>query len=800
MSGDNDNLHNTTNFHNDAGIRDTTLDAQLDLSPRFYKNPEEMTQTDLAFYLGRPTRIQTKQLTASDTATTFTALAMPKAMLTLPIYADKPRGRYGFRATMVFRLVINAERFQQGRYMLTYCPLGGSRYGTSQPGNAWVNKHSATLVQRSQLPKVEFDLATDTEVTLKIPYASIHDFYQFNWCNDSTGFGMWGVLRLFPYEKLVSASGSVECDYTIYGHFEDIEFVGFSTLSITPQSGDLRIVPQSGSLARTEQKKNDVGPVESMAVKVKRASTYLTPVPLLSDFATSVGWAADIAAGIASVFGWSSPMNVEKVSRFQTTNMAYMGNINKVDNAIPLAATTDNEVAVAPGFSSTNVDELDIVSLAKISAYHKTISWSTSQTVGDTLGNINIDPSKYYTTVTNNTVSYNNYTPICWVSNYFKYWRGSITVKFKIVKTEFHSGRVAIAYYPNNDTTWTLDNSDYVHREIIDIRYQNEISITIPWTSPTTYKQVAQTNGYLVMMVVDRLVAPATVSDTVKFIVEVAGGPDIEFAAPARIVTQTAAPDFTVQSADPFTKRVETTAISKMVGAASEPKFQLDTSQLCIGERITSFRQLLKRYAPVYHADFVTAGFYRVLPFGLPTLGTSTGTDSFTIYGDLYAELGNIFMFSRGGVRFKLFPGQDTLITFATTLSRCKSASDTPSYDNIAMCSLEGTSDVTLTAAAHEVIVSKCCYTYTDTTINKLVEVDVPQYYLNKSRNNAEHVVANGYIYNPSYATDLVLNFFGVNNNNGRPNLTSPRIFRAGSDDCNFGLFVSVPPFKTNPS
>jgi len=288
MSGDNDNMHNTTNFHNDAGIRDTTLDEQLDLSPRFYKNPEQMTQTDLAFYLGRPTRIQTDNLTNSDTATTFGALAMPKAMLTLPIYADKPRGRYGFRATMVFRLVVNAERFQQGRYMLTYCPLGGSRYGTSQKGNAWVNKHSATLVQRSQLPKVEFDLATDTEVTLRIPYASIHDFFQFSWCNDATGPGTWGVLRLYPYEKLVSASGSTECDYTIYGHFEDIEFVGFSTLAITPQSG---------SLTRTEQKKNQVGPVESVAIKIKKASTYLTPVPLLTNFASSVGWAADIVAG-----------------------------------------------------------------------------------------------------------------------------------------------------------------------------------------------------------------------------------------------------------------------------------------------------------------------------------------------------------------------------------------------------------------------------------------------------------------------------------------------------------------------
>lgn len=795
LTSDNDNLMNTTNFHNDAGERVTTLDGQKDLSPQFYKNPEEMTKTDLAFYLGRPTRIQAGVLAVNDPATQFTALAMPQAMLTLPIYADKPRGRYGFRATMVFRLVINAERFQQGRYMMTYCPTGGARYGTSQKGNAWVNKHSATLVQRTCLPHVEFDLATDSEVTLRIPYASIHDFYQFYWCNNlSVGEGTWGVLRIYPYSSLVAPSGSVTANYTIYGHFEDIEFVGFSSIAITPQSGNP--FGSGSSISRKEQQANKVGPVESLAVKVSKASSYLTPVPMLSNFAGAVSWASDIVAGVASVFGWSAPLNIEKSSRMQLTNYAYWGNVNKIDNSRPLAYTTDNEVAVAPGFSSTDVDELDLVSLSKISAYWTSLTWTTSQAAGDAFAQILVNPSLFYTSTTYHGQTYFNYTPIAWVQNYFALWRGSINFKIKLVKTEFHSGRLAIAYYPENDTTRSLDRTDYLHRDIIDIRMQNEITITVPYTSPTTYKKLAQGNGALLIYVVDPLVAPSSVSTSITLLIEVSGGPDIEFAACTRIITQTAAPDFTVQSGNPFSTTVETAAIAKMIGAASEPKFQLDTAQLCIGERITSFRQLLKRFSGLYCGTLGANYYLSIFPFGVPTLGTVATTDSFTIMGDLYAELANIFMFSRGGVRLKIFPNNDANYRVGVTISKAAyldGATQMIQTNASSLATSSNSSVITLT--------SKSNYAFTDITDNGAIEIDVPQYYINKSRNNAEHVIAVSQPYSTDYATDLGISCFATSQIGAKLNtvFSVPDVYRAGSDDCNFGLFVSIPPMCTNP-
>jgi len=795
---------NTTNFHNDAGMRQATISNPLDLSPTFYKDPESLEGTSLAFYLGRPIILQQGQLDINDTATTFTALAMPQYMLTKAIYADKPRGRLGFRATMVFRLVVNAERFHQGRYMLTYCPLGGSRYGTSQKGNAWVNKHSATLRQRSQLPKVEFDLNCDSEVTLRVPYASVYDFYQFSWANGATGIGSWGVLRLFPYSNLALSGGSSNCDYTIYGHFEDIEFVGFSDTQITAQSGNpfASTVTKRSSITANEAKRNGVGPIQSMATSVAKAARYLAPVPVLTNFAGSAAWAADIIANVASVFGWSAPLNVEKASRMMITNYAYYGNANKVDNSLPLALTTDNEVVVAPGFSSTNDDELDLVRMASIPAYWAAVPWATSYIVGYELATYTISPNTFFSTATYQTQTYASFTPLAYVAKFFNEWRGSIVFKIKVVKTEFHSGRLAFAYYPPGYTARNLTSSDYVHRDVIDIRMHSEITLTVPYSAPTSYisksNPSASDNGQLSIFVLDRLVAPSNVSSTITLLIEVAGGPDIEFAVPVTSLPATSAVDYTVQSADPFSVNSDCAIVNKPIGVASVPTYQLDTSQICIGERITSFRQLLKRYSNIYKATWEsTSAFLRILPYANVTTATSGGTDTVPIYGDLYSELSNIFMFSRGGVRFKVF---DNIASGPTTGITTLSSAANFNNATVAM-NLGSTSSATNTVTPLALLVNNSQYVISDLERNKAIEVAVPQYHFNKSRNNSEQVVTVGSAASTAYTSDLVLCCsLSSDLTSTTVPWVAPYVFRSGADDCNFGLFISIPPMCYNPS
>lgn len=799
----NDEVVNTTNFHNDAGMRTATIVNPKDLSPEFYKDPENYDTTTLAFYLGRPVVIQQDTLTTTDTATEFAALPMPQTLLTKAIYADKPRGRLGFRATMVFRLVVNAERFHQGRYMLTYCPLGGARYGTGQKGNAWVNKHSANLRQRSQLPKVEFDLNCDSEVTLRVPYASVYDFYQFSWANGSTGIGSWGVLRLFPYSNLALSGGSSYCDYTIYGHFEDIEFVGFSDTQIAAQSGNpfASSVTKRGSVTANEAKRNGVGPIQSVATSVAKAARYLAPVPVLTNFAGTAAWASDIIANVASVFGWSSPLNIEKASRMMITNFAYYGNVNKVDNSLPLAMTTNNEVVVAPGFSSTNDDELDLVRMATIPAYWNSVTWPDTYNVGNSLATYTISPNNFASSQVFQTQTYVNYTPLAYVAKFFNEWRGSIVFKIKIVKTEFHSGRLAFAYFPPGYSLSNFANSDYVHRDIIDIRMHSEATFTIPYSAPTTYisktSSVAD-NGVLSIFIVDRLVAPANVSSSITLLVEVAGGPDIEFAVPVKPLPSTAAVDIVVQSADPFSVNSDCAIVNKPIGVASVPTYQLDTSQICIGERITSFRQLLKKYVGIHKNSWESpAAFLRILPYANITTATAAGVDTVPIYGDLYSELSNIFMFSRGGVRFKVFDNLASSPTIGfTTLSSA-------TYFNNATVAmnLDSTSSATNTVSPPSILTSNAQYVISDLERNKAIEIAVPQYHYNKSRNNAEQVVTVGSAANTTYTADLMICCsLSTDLTSTTVPWSGPYVFRAGADDCNFGLFISIPPMLPNPT
>lgn len=786
----------TTNFTNDSGSRSATIAAPLDISPVMYKNPENMSGTDLAFYLGRPVRMSAtvgnNYLTNADTATSFQAFPMPQSALVKPIFADKPRGRLGFRATMVFRLVVNAERFHQGRYMLTWCPMGGANYFTNQKGNKWYNKHCATLMQRSQLPRVEIDLNCDSEVTLRVPYSSVNDFYQFSWANSGIGQGTWGVLRLYPYVPLDYSSGSTQVDFTIYAHFEDVEFVGFASTQIVAQSGSpFATSVKSKSISALEKNKAGVGPIESIAVAVGKAAGLLAPIPLLTNFAGPVQWASDILANVASVFGWNSPLNIEKASRMAITNFAYYGNLNKIDNSLPLSNMTDNEVAILPGFSSTNKDELDLVSFASTPSWFVTAIWGTSYINGYELYGTNVSPFSYFSTSTYNTKSYTNYTPVAYLAKKFALWRGSLIFKFKIVKTEFHSGRIGVVYYPPGDLVRNNVLADYLHRDIIDIREHTEFSITVPYSSSQTYLSTFrnnQHNGFLSLYVVDRLVAPANVSSSISIIMEVCGGPDLEFAAPIKITTHSSSGDFVVQSNDPFKVNSSCLILEKPIGACANPVYQVDTSQMCIGERITSFRQLLKRYCGMQHGVLGTNPFLRIVPFGISALNTTLGVDSLVIWGDLYSELGSMFMYSRGGVRYKIIPNVTTVDTFIGYI--CAGTDPT---------NITGLFDTSPTGGAGgdsgiEFMTATSSYALTDLPTSKAVEVQVPQYHFNKSRNNAMECTSLGNPYESAYGTDFTLELSSNKFPSLKPALNDVQIFRAGADDVNFGLFISIPP------
>lgn len=804
VGGQDPNSNNTTSFQNDAvGVTAEMVDP-TGITPAYYNASESYVSQTIPEFLGKPMLVQKGTMAPTDTTTTFTGFVVPNASFTgNNLYLEKSKGYLGFRATTVITLQVNASRFQQGLYMLTYVPIGGSRYSVNLEGNYWVDSHSSSLTARTQLPHVNLDVNCDTSVTLRIPFSSTLDYFPFSSLPDTNDYGAWGYARIYPYVPLSTDVTSPDCNYAIWMHFEDVELIGPSVpQTVEYQAGEItrRVKKKNVNPSEKEAQSGSVGPISSVAFSVAKAARYLTPIPMLADFAGPVSWAADIVGNVASVFGWSAPINLAPVGRMIRANAPYATNVTKVDNSFPLSLEPSNMVEILPGFGATNRDELDIVNFASIPFYNYTFTWSTATATGTELLSWNVSPADNIKTQVYGTQTAYLFGPCQYLAMKFQYWRGSMRYNFKFVKTEFHSGRISISYTPyesrsvksiiNSEeaTNWTL-------REVVDVREANEFELIVPYISSTPYKVTKNDDGYMGQIsirVVDELIAPDSVSNSITCVVEMSAGPDIEYAGVSNV-------PFTPVSIVTYQSAMDTSPCalnSVVIGNASTPKFQLETSKAAIGERVTNLRALLKRFYPIIEEVAVqpVGSITSIFPWSFAVAGYAAGVPDeqpIAYSNDLLGELTSFFMYGRGGVRLKyLMPG-DTAVNVQGFLQTVDSTSNLfPSlvYRNSAL--IDGSSKV------NSYISSRNNYVYSNDGEN-LLEVQVPQYHFTHSRNNACLAVGD---FSPVYlrmTTGTTTPRLAVSVCSRDDTSTADMngaFMRAAADDFNLSFFVSIPP------
>ena len=136
-------------------------------------------------FLSRPIIIQTGLWSSATTAETQLYTAnFPEVLISNTMYQEKLRGFVGLRATLVIKVQVNSQPFQQGRLMLQYYP-----YAQYMPNR--VSLVNSTLQGRSGCPRTDLDLSVGTEVEMRIPYVSPHVYY-----NLITGQGSFGGISL----------------------------------------------------------------------------------------------------------------------------------------------------------------------------------------------------------------------------------------------------------------------------------------------------------------------------------------------------------------------------------------------------------------------------------------------------------------------------------------------------------------------------------------------------------------------------------------------------------------------------
>nr|QDH90418.1 MAG: hypothetical protein H1RhizoLitter1950_000002 [Picornavirales sp.]QDH90835.1 MAG: hypothetical protein H2BulkLitter111115_000001 [Picornavirales sp.] len=790
-----DEVQETTVFKTDANIVKASMMKPLSIDRAFLDSSPEARTDSIKEFLGKPFRIQAGVFSTTDTVSTFTSFLIPDALFAQSKFSDKVAGFYGIRATTKIRIVFNATRFQQGRYMLLWYPHGGS--AGNNRNLDWYTAHTNTLTQRTQCQRVEFDLSCDSEAILELPYRSVLNFSPISIPGDISNFGQWGRFCVFPYEPLTVDTGAQTCSFSVYVSLQDVELIG----AAVPQSGRMGKTTKKKSPTEVEAKSKGIGPVESAMSMGYDISTALTSVPVLSTFALPASWIFDAFRGTAAHFGWSKPSNLNVIQRVVPTFAPYFGSVDNDDSSLPLSACVNNLVDPALGFSGTDIDELDFKFFAQIPAFIKKFTWSVNASLDTSLWGTQIHPGDFSISRPLELPGVIDITPINFVCRYFKYWRGSVVFTFKFVKTEFHSGRLSFSWYPS-EHNYTLGGSVaasgqyWLNRHIVDIRECNEFTLTIPYLNSAPWLDLDnnQWAGNLYVFVEDKLVAPSTVPQSITVLVEVSGGPDFEVAFP-RSCSLTPVLKATPQSGT-MDRGAECGAGSVVIGNSEIVSSGIINSAFCIGERISSFRSLLKMFDSCVSSVAPAASSYKAFnPFAYPVISAHASVPTMPhAPSDLYGTLSSCFLFSRGGVRLKMVVLNDSvgskaigsLIAYLRPLVGTSTAMSKIFYEN------NFTVNGNAANAFEYGLVPKVLARVQD---SQPLEISCPQYGRYHSRPNNEFFCNTDYpvgFGRPALNTQWVVDVqpLGI----VAVNAYRAQWFRAAGEDCNMGGFISIPP------
>jgi len=550
-------------------------------------------------FFRKPTRLTTGNLTTTD-ATRIPAapIEVDKVLIGTAQKQSKFSGNLLWRGDIVLRLQVNATRFQSGRYLLAWFPTCGSNF-TDASVQAFYRMHSCNLMQISQLPHAEIDIAKQTSVELRIPFTSIYPFHTVK----STGSDMGlGAAFIFPYAKLAGGSGNTTAPFVLWGHFENIVLSGPT-------------VTQSG-----------------------------------------IGGSSNAGIEVRSALPSEKKRQNENVSRYNRINVPYPANVDTRSASTTLGMLSTTNIAQSVG-QGDGTQETGIDFIKKRPAYLTTFNWPATSATDTNL--LSYGHNVLYTSSYGKGTTY---TPVAFLGTMFKLWRGSMIFKFKMAKNEFYSGRLVVMYQPSyrvaTFNALQAGKQEYAFREIIDIRDSSEFEVVLPYISPELWTATTDTVGWLSIDVLDPLLAPNTVDQNIAVIVEVVGGDDLEFQYPVAKDHRPWAP-ITVQSGkleETETPRVDfgvpTSTIPDVVHAASIGEKVPDLKSLIV--------RFCANPGPKLVATSTQAAPQFIFPFLLNITSQNSVAPNALFKDayktDLFSRLTLCYAMNSGGVRLVLEP------------------------------------------------------------------------------------------------------------------------------------------------
>lgn len=528
-------------------------------------------------------------------------------------------------AKLHVKFTINGNAFHYGRAICSYNPLSG--FDTMTVDRAFIEND---VVAASQRPHVYLDPTNSQGGELCLPFFTPRNLLDVT----SMDWREMGEIVIHSMQGLKHANGATDTvTINVFAWAEDVRFA--VPTSVEPGA----IAPQAMDGSMDEYGKK---PVSRIAGAVANMAARLVDAPWIGPYARATELGASAIGNIATIFGFSSPANIE-MSQFRPLAFTNYAVSNMPSDAQKTSVDAKQELCIDPRtVGLDNVDELDLNYIAKKESWFTNFTWAIGAAPESLLFNVVVDPG-----VHNNFGDEIHMPACCFAVQPFKYWRGTMRYRFQVVCSKYHKGRLKLVYDPSGNATGTAEyNTAYT--TIVDISDTSDFSIDVGWgqrepyrqhwfittsngtmfnTTPLTYASPISPvgNGTLAVYVVNELTVPnSTINNDIEINVFVSALDDFEVASP----------DFESIEKLRFTTETQTIAPQAQEGSMTEEKLKTEsepqslvslntmanqipstadpTNLIYFGEKIKSFRQLLKRFSRHRPIPGVEGGWFDI--------------------------------------------------------------------------------------------------------------------------------------------------------------------------------------------
>lgn len=537
----------TTGYTDDHDMSDATI---------------KETGWDLSRIMERPNLVSSFLWTTESPRFMFT-LPVPKGLITTVLSRIPFSAFQYWRGDILLRIQVAGAPLYQGLLAATFIPL----VDFSTQARFELNLPALTIN-----PTVYLYANTNTSAELRIPYKHFQAYLSTTFPNDITG--QLGFIKIYWVNQIAAAGTFPGVTVSVFSIFENSEFkvpvissrinpiqyaqdntlfseaellggllgsglgglvgTGITALKDTALgllrgTGTSNIVPQEVSRASSSSRRKvkNVTHTQNMTDIVQQASSSAMPTNFLGDvldMASSMFGLDNPTIPVPDpsvVIRGNGPTNYSEGPEFIEKLSVYPSSMN---------------VVTAETFG-TITDEMDLDYLKRRYSYLTTFRQSTGDGPNQVLMSIPMSP----VIIPQATVGRIVRAPVPFLSYLglpFRYWTGTMVYKLQVIASVAHTTKIYVAFnYGVYEEPTTLLDASSQYGVVYEVTQgSNEFEFRVPYISTTPYKLVyngnydeTNTMGYINIVVLNTLIAPLSVAQSIEYNLFIAGGPDFTY-------------------------------------------------------------------------------------------------------------------------------------------------------------------------------------------------------------------------------------------------------------------------------